>query len=230
MQGETEDPGGEGSDGALHGPPPPKSGSPDFGSLKPNSGKPELGGEGSDDGAPLPAPAGVDPEEVRRAYELTRESTASICTRYGLTKHQFETMRVRGGWTSRAPAAPRGPLTGRKAVGADDLKYRMNRLATFGMDMLEIKVAANAGFDEASARTFVELCRARDIMMREIRNEKAAKARETKNNDSGRNPADDIAFIRAELERRIERLGRQGGPRSGDPSAEGGAGRGGPED
>jgi hypothetical protein len=172
-------------------------------------------------------PSGVDPEEVRRAYELTAETTASIRQRYRLTKRQFEVMRIRGGWTARPPAAPRGPgpLAGCRSIGLDALEYRLNRLLTVGMEMLEAKVA-EAGFDEVRARTLTELCRAQEVMMRETRKQKATKAHETKNNDLGRDPAADIAFIRAELERRIEALGRRGGHGSGAEDAEGDTGPG----
>jgi hypothetical protein len=158
---------------------------------------------------------------VRRAYELTGETTASIRERFGLTENELRKMRKAGGWIVRPPCALPGPLGRRKPL-AEALEYRLDRLATLGVVMLEKRIADN-GIDQANARTLTELCRAREIMMREIRKEKAAKARETKNDDFG--PADDIAFIRAELERRIRNLGRDGERRGGAEGAEEHAGR-----
>jgi hypothetical protein len=71
--------------------------------------------------------------------------------------------------------------------------------------MLE-KRLAEEGLTEGNARTLTELCRAQEIRMRSTRNEKAAKAREKKNNDAGQDYRDDPAWARAELKRRIRQI------------------------
>jgi hypothetical protein len=59
---------------------------------------------------------------------------------------------------------------------------------------------------ETNARTLKELCRAQETMMRSKRTEKAAKAREKKNNDAGYDFRDDPAWLREQLERRILKI------------------------
>jgi hypothetical protein len=177
--------------------------------LTPNSGKPELGGEGSQ----------PDTEAVRWAYEKTDEPVISIRWRFGLSEHEFLAMRVGGGWASR-PAGPRpgAPRTAR-TTGLEVLDYLADRVLAVAIQKTAARVE-EAGLDEAGARMVTELCRAVDIRKNGMRKEKARTARETKKHESGRTPADDDAFIRAELKRRIERLRERDMARGGRTSAE----------
>jgi hypothetical protein len=163
----------------------------------------------------------VDWAEVRRAYELTGEGVASIQRRFGLTPSQFRKHRVDGGWATRPAVAQPGPLQGTKPVGDETIEYRLNRLVTIGLAMLEKRVGEE-GMTEANARTLTEIARAQEIRMRSKRNEKAAKAREKKNNDAGYDFRDDPEWLLAELTRRLDRIsaharqGREGRPSEGD--------------
>ena len=98
-----------------------------------------------------------------------------------------------------------GALQGWKPVGSEALDFRLNRLVAIGTSMLERKVA-DEGMTEANARTLKELCRAQETRMRSTRNEKAAKAREKKSTDDGYDFRDDPAWLRAEINRRLDRL------------------------
>ena len=171
--------------------------------------------EGSAEGFPG-AEKSVDWEEVRRVYELSGERVGAIRERFGLTEYQFRRRRTLGGWTARPQVAEPGALQGCKPVGAEALDFRLNRLVAIGTSMLERKVA-DEGMTEANARTLKELCRAQETRMRSTRNEKAAKAREKKSTDDGHDFRDDPAWLRAEINRRLDRLF--------DPGAMGGASR-----
>jgi hypothetical protein len=152
----------------------------------------------------------LDLDALRRAYELTGEAVASIRRRFGLSAWQFRKLRERGQWTPRDPIAKPGPLQGYKPIGEEALELRLNRLLAIGSAMLACKVAEE-GMTETNARTLRELCRAQETMMRSKRTEKAAKAREKKNNDAGYDFRDDPAWLDAEINRRLDRLFDKGG-------------------
>lgn len=158
----------------------------------------------------------IDWREVRRVYELGADSVPAIIERFGLKPYQLRKVREAENWTTRRPAAKPGPLQGHKPVGADALDFRLHRLVAIGTGMLEQKVAEQ-GMTEANARTLRELCRAQEIRMRSTRSEKAAKAREKKNNDAGHDFRDDPAWLRAELTRRLEHLTRGGADSGASP-------------
>lgn len=149
----------------------------------------------------------IDWEAVRRAYELGSESVSKIQKLFGLTPWQLRCARERGDWTTRPAVAKPGPLQGYKPIGAEALELKLNRLVAIGAAMLERKIA-DEGMTETNARTLKELCRAQETSMRSKRTEKAAKAREKKNNDAGYDFRDDPAWLDAEIDRRIERLAR----------------------
>jgi hypothetical protein len=163
---------------------------------------------------------------VRRAYELGADSVAAIRKRFGLTPWQLRCARERGDWTTRPAAAKPGPLQGYKPVGAEALELKLNRLVAIGAAMLERKIA-DEGMTETNARTLKELCRAQETSMRSKRTEKAAKAREKKNNDAGYDFRDDPAWLDAEFERRINRM-FGGGVASGVAGIDAGATKGAP--
>jgi hypothetical protein len=142
---------------------------------------------------------------VRRAYELTGETTASIQRRFGLTAWQLRKRREDEEWMTRPAVAEPGPLQGYKPVGDDTIEYRLNRLVTIGLAMLEKRIGGE-GMTEMDARTLTELARAQEIRMRAKRNEKAAKAREKKNHDAGYDFRDDPEWLLAEINRRLDRL------------------------
>jgi len=147
----------------------------------------------------------IDWEAVRRAYELGSESVSKIQKLFGLTPWQLRCARERGDWTTRPAVAKPGPLQGYKPIGAEALELKLNRLVAIGAAMLERKIA-DEGMTETNARTLKELCRAQETSMRSKRTEKAAKAREKKNNDAGYDFRDDPAWLDAEFERRITRI------------------------
>ena len=67
---------------------------------------------GRGQGQPSPASGegvAVDWAEVRRAYELSGETVASIIRRFGLSREALRRRRVGGRWTTRPPAAQPGP-------------------------------------------------------------------------------------------------------------------------
>jgi transposase-like protein len=184
-------------------------------------------GDAEQAGTPAAASA-VDWNEVRRAYELSGESVASIRRRFGLTPHALRVVRVAEGWTPRPPIAKPGPLQGKKPVGSEALELRLSRLLAVGVAMLE-KRLAEEGMTETNARTLTELVRAQEITMRSKRNEKAAKARETKKHDAGYDFRDDPAWLDAEIDRRIARLredreagGAEGADTGGEAGVSGG--------
>ncbi len=168
-------------------------------------------GSGAADAASDNASA-VDWEEVRRAYELSGEAVSAIRARFGLTASELRRVRVGEGWTTRPPVAKPGPLQGTKPVGSEALALRLSRLLAVGIAMLERRLA-DEGMTEGNARTLTELCRAEEIRMRSKRNEKAAKARETKKHDAGYDFRDDPAWLEAELNRRLDRLSQPSGSR-----------------
>jgi hypothetical protein len=148
---------------------------------------------------------GVDWAEVRRAYELSGETVGAIQERFGLTRYGLAKRRTDEGWTARPQVAGPALLPRRGSVGSEAIQYRLNRLLTTGVSMLEKRVAEE-GMTETNACTLRELCRAQEIMMRATRNEKAAKAREKKNNDAGQDHRDDPEWLIAEIDRRLGRL------------------------
>jgi hypothetical protein len=165
---------------------------------------------------PLPAelPAGVDVEALRRAYEEGTEDVASIRARAGLTEWQFRRLRETQQW------APRPFASGAAVKPGDFPKRRLERIAAAGIASLAREIA-DAGWNGDSARKLLELCRAREMIMRSGKSGKTAEAREKKNKaDERRDPTDDPAWVRAELERRILQIrrarGLEGGPRPGD--------------
>ena len=161
-------------------------------------------GEGSSAGK------NVDWAAVREAYELSDETVSSIRERFGLSRYQLERQRTLDGWTVRPQIARNDVLRQRgHSIGGRGLELRLNRLVTVGLEMLEKRVIEE-GITEANARTLTELLRALEIRMRSKRNEKAAKAREKKSNDAGYDFRDDRAWLEAELNRRLDGLGRQG--------------------
>ena len=156
------------------------------------------------DGASGAAEGSVDWAEVRRAYELSGEAVASIQRRFALTPRELRKAREGGDWATRAAVAEPGALQGRKPVGHDAVELKLNRLVVIGTAMLE-KRLAEEGLTEANARTLVELCRAEELRMRTTR-QKTGKTRETKNHDADYDFRDDPAWLRAELNRRLDRL------------------------
>lgn len=185
-------------------------------------------GEVTTDPDPEPATT-IDWQAVRRLYELGADSVTAIRKRFGLTAWQFRRARERGDWTTRPAAAKPGPLQGYKPVGAEALELKLNRLVAIGAAMLERKIA-DEGMTETNARTLKELCRAQETSMRSKRTEKAAKAREKKNNDAGYDFRDDPAWLNAEINRRLDRLFDKSGVGSGgrrtDAGGEAGTGSG----
>jgi hypothetical protein len=159
---------------------------------------------GHDDSSVASSPD-VDWAEVRRVYELSEETVGAILDRFGLSRYQLEKRRVAEGWTTRPQIARPGMPKRPGSIGSQALAYRMNRLFTLGLAMLEKKVDEE-GMTETNARTLTELARAQEITMRSTRNEKAAKAREKKNTDAGRDFRDDPAWLIAEIERKLGRL------------------------
>ena len=168
-----------------------------------------------------PAEKSIDLKELRRVYELGADSIPAILERFGLTAWEFRKLREGGDWTIRKPAAEPGPLQGHKPIGEEALDLRLHRLVAIGTAMLERKIA-DEGMTEANARTLKELCHAQEIRMRSTRNEKAAKAREKKNNDDGADFRDDPNWLKAEFARRLDLVfGPDDGP-SGIRGAESG--------
>ena len=147
----------------------------------------------------------LDLEELRRVYELGADSIPAILERFGLKVSQLRKLREDGNWTTRPRVAVPGALQGHKPVGEEALELRLNRLVAIGTAMLERKIA-DEGMTEANARTLKELCHAQEIRMRSTRNEKAAKAREKKNNDDGADFRDDPNWLRAEFARRLDQI------------------------
>lgn len=154
----------------------------------------------------------VDWEAVRRAYELSGESVAAIQRRFGVTPSQLRRRRVGEGWTTRPAVATPGPQQGRKPIGEESLDFRLNRLLTVGLAMLEKRIGEE-GMTETNARTLTELARAQEIRMRSMRTHKAAKAREKKNKNAGQHFRDDPAWLLAEINRRLDRLTEEAEPR-----------------
>jgi hypothetical protein len=190
------------------------------------------GAEGAEAGAdaraadeeagPAPAPAwlppGLDLTVLRRDYEGCKESVASIRARTGLSAYQLRTLRETGGWNPRSAAAKRDPIAPGTLGGS--AQRRLDRIVTAGIATLDQEIA-DSGWNGDSARRLLELCRAREMIMRSDRSGKAAEPREKKNkNDDRRDPIDDPAWVRAELERRILQFrrarGLEGGARKGD--------------
>jgi hypothetical protein len=157
---------------------------------------------------------------IRRAYELTAEPVRSIERRFGLTQYQLAKLRISERWTTRPQAAKPGPLSGRKPLGSEALEFRLNRLVVLGLTMLERRLSTK-GLLEEDARTLRELCRAAEIMKRAARTEKAAKAREKKND--AHDFRNDPAWLRAEIDRKLDRLGQQRAP-AADPRERDGGG------
>ena len=154
---------------------------------------------------------------MRRAYELSGESVASIQQRFGLTKHRLTKRRIAEAWTTRQPIAVPTSLPPRRQVGAEALELKLNKLLVTGIAMLA-KRLAEEGLTDQNARTLTELCRAEEIRMRSTRT-RTGKARETKKHDAGYDFRDDPAWLDAELRRRLERIearGKSAGAPQGD--------------
>jgi hypothetical protein len=150
------------------------------------------------DGADAANGRGVDTAAIRRDYELGIERIDVICARHGITEYRLRRLREQGGWTARTGAVPQRGLP-------STADRRLNALVSTGIGLLERRMA-DEGLTKGTAELLGVLCRAREARMRAKRNEKAAKARETKTKDEPRDHTDDPAWIRAELERRILRI------------------------
>ena len=155
----------------------------------------------------------VDPEPVRIDYEFSSMSVAAIQEKYGLSEWRLKRMQRAGKWTMR-PQRGRGPIEGAPPAGADALAFRLNRLITHGLAMLEHGVAEE-GWTEGNLRMLNELCRATRTM-HAILNKKAVKARETTDDDAAR--SDDPAQILRELAARFDRI-REESAETDDPQA-----------
>jgi hypothetical protein len=152
----------------------------------------------------------IDWVEVRRAYELSSETVASIRKRFGIGRSTLARRRVREGWATRPPVAVAPPFSGRKPVEIEAIELRLNKLVVVGMELLERRITEE-GLTEVNARTLTELCRAEELRMRTTR-QKTGKTRETKNHDAAHDFRDDPAWLDAELNRRMD---RRFGPRGG---------------
>ncbi len=160
---------------------------------------------------------GVDWADVRQAYERNEESVAAIQRRFGLTARELRQRRESEGWTPRAPVAKRAisPATSNKTV---DLEQRLTSLVAAGVDSLT-KQFAKEELNIGTARVLTELCRAADIMKRSQRMQKSGRAREKKNNDAGHDFRDDPEWLLAEINRRLDRLGKHAASQAaGDPA------------
>jgi hypothetical protein len=147
---------------------------------------------------------------------------SAIREAFGLSEGELRGMRISGGWTARTGIAEPGPLAGERELGRQSHQYRLNRLMTAGVTMLEAKVGEE-GITEAHARTLTELMRAQEISMRTRRNEKAAKARERKSKDardeSREDFRDDPDWLIAEIGRKLDRIAEAGRGRGADGAA-----------
>ena len=141
-----------------------------------------------------------DVAEARRLYEATATSVETIRRQFGWTKNALRRLAKYENWTMRPPAARGGPMAGRKPIGPEMLVFKLNRLITYGIGILE-EEAATRGVDEPGARKLTALCRAQEIMMR-IERMKNAAIREKKNKDDGYDFRDDPIWLAAEFARR----------------------------
>jgi hypothetical protein len=157
---------------------------------------------------------GLDVAALRQAYEADVIPLYVLCARFGVTNWQIRRLREAGSWRLRDCSAPGG---GRSTPSKRNLKRRLNRLVAESLAILEERLAAKE-LDEENAKLLTELCRAQEIFMRiAVRptTRPAAKAGETRTHDSDRrresgsetpSGEDQDAQIRAELERRLDRL------------------------
>jgi hypothetical protein len=153
---------------------------------------------------------------VRIDYEASSLSVRAIREKHGVSAWKLRSRREKENWTRRpAVGASAGVSGGPRrppAAGPDALALRLNRLVAYGLAMLERRVETE-GCTEDAMRTLNELCRATRTL-HGIGNKKAAKARETSDDEPAR--GDEPDQVLRELTERFDRL---------RAAAEGGGGR-----
>lgn len=153
--------------------------------------------------------SGPDWAAVRSAYEAGEETVDEIRRRFGLSEWQIRMAPHRLGWVQRRPLGGDVPLAAlTSAPGVRGMTIRLYRLADRRLRRLERRVRENDEFSEQEARAMAELARALERMMKlEDRQSKVARTgRATDSKD-----ASDAAWMRAELKRRLARLGQEPG-------------------
>jgi hypothetical protein len=156
----------------------------------------------------------VDWADVRRAYEETSEPVAAIVRRLGLTHRKLRYRREKEGWAIR----PHGP--GASIVLNGWAAEQLRRLLIVHGMLTGRLAAAVTATDELKlehVEAMLMQAKSRRALIRPERGKmqkcrKSAKkprkpdGTEKKNNNAGLDRTDDIAFIRAELKRRVARI------------------------
>jgi hypothetical protein len=168
--------------------------------------------------------SGTEPDwaAVRVAYE-GEEPLDSIRGRFGLSFWQLWTAPDRFGWVKRRPFGVHGGLHGiRPGPAPREMALRLYRIADTRIRRLEKRLEENGELSETDARAMTELVRTLERMMK--LDEGQAKARAAKGGrvTDTKDASDDAAWMRAELKRRLARLG----PEPGTPKVPGGGVRG----
>lgn len=167
----------------------------------------------------------VDWARVRALYEAGDVAVSRILTDFGLKARQLRNRRVAEGWATRPSAAPPGPAQGRRPPIPEAMKKRLAGLVAAEIARLERLVIKGEGLGDANVRLVLQLLRTVDQMStdkfsRDTKSKADGKASGNdaaeagapangltkKKNNAGFQPTDDIAALRAELERRIARL------------------------
>ena len=178
------------------------------------------GGEAADPGAPEGGDLKARCALAKFLYEETNMPVAEILRRCSLTMGQLRYWRDKEGWKERPP-------TGNRMVGW--LLRRLLGLHATLVGRLEAEVVKAEILDEGHVRALAALAAAlphltvtRATMTRQKSAKASGKAtpkRETKNNDASGNRLDDPDWVRAELARRLDQVGKRpepGGAPGGD--------------
>ena len=157
---------------------------------------------------------GLDLDELQHDYETGAEPVAVLRERYGLTEYGFRKLRERGGWRRRKQSARPGRLQGQAIRTAQAMTLRLAGIVAIEITRIEEQQQAGS-LPQDDIRRLPELARAVEQIMKPKANGVGRKRnarvdRETKSND-GPVQTDDIFRIRAEVERRIDRLAETGG-------------------
>lgn len=172
-------------------------------------------------GAGPPTEAPVDWAAVRRAYEESGETVAGILRRFGVTARQLRYRRETEGWRIRPSTGGRrgdGETERRAALRLRELLLLHGTLTS----RLAAEVAAATVFDIRHAEALLVQARSRRALMpgqegRMPRRRKPAQvtkkagSADKKNNNDANQRNDDLAWLRAELKRRLEDVRRETG-------------------
>jgi hypothetical protein len=167
---------------------------------------------------PSPSPASgegsaIDWGEVRRAYEACLEPVSAIRERFGLNFAQLRKRREKEDWVPRPSVAIPGRLKGQALRAAHPLTLRLMRIVANETTGIEERQKGGAPLSEHDLRRATYLAHIVEHIVKASRKpippqkKASGETREKKNKNDTR--TDDLAWLRAELKRRLDALSEE---------------------